>query len=366
MKEQETGEMFLGNPINVARYDVQSFPVFEKLTEKQLSFFWRPEEIDVSKDRLDYNRLPDYQKHIFISNLKYQTLLDSIQGRSPLMAFLPLCSVPEMECWINTWAFQETVHSRSYTHIIRNIVNEPNLVFDDIVEIQEIVERAESTSKYYNKLIEYVDFYNVLGYGKHNVNGKIIDINEHELKKLLYLTIMNVNILEGISFYVSFACSFAFAENKLMEGNAKIIKLIARDEQLHVTSTQHILNIMKNQESFRHIAIECESEAYEMFKLAAEQEKSWAKYLFKDGTIIGLNYDILCQYIEFLTDQKAMAVGLNAIYNQKTNPLPWIKHWLSNEDVQVAPQETEKTDYLVGQINSEILDDDLNDMSNLL
>ena len=238
--------MFFGQPVNVARYDQQKYEVFEKLIEKQISFFWRPEEVDLSRDRMDYAKLPEHEKHIFISNLKYQTLLDSIQGRSPNVALLPLVSIPELETWIETWAFFETIHSRSYTHIIRNIVNDPSVVFDDIVQNEYIIARAEDIACYYNDLIEYTQYFNLLGEGKHHINNKEITISLRELKKKLYLCLMCVNVLEAIRFYVSFACSFAFAERELMEGNAKIIKLIARDEALHLTSTQHMLNLMRN------------------------------------------------------------------------------------------------------------------------
>ena len=225
--------MFFGQPVNVARYDQQKYDIFEKLIEKQLSFFWRPEEVDVSRDRIDYQALPEHEKHIFISNLKYQTLLDSIQGRSPNVALLPLISIPELETWVETWAFSETIHSRSYTHIIRNIVNDPAMVFDDIVTNEQIQKRAEGISSYYDELIELTSYWHLLGEGTHSVNGKTITVNLRELKKKLYLCLMSVNALEAIRFYVSFACSFAFAERKLMEGNAKIIRLIARDEALH-------------------------------------------------------------------------------------------------------------------------------------
>jgi Ribonucleotide reductase, beta subunit len=237
--------MFFGQPVNVARYDQQKYDIFEKLIEKQLSFFWRPEEVDVSRDRIDFQALPDHEKHIFISNLKYQTLLDSIQGRSPNVALLPLISIPELETWVETWAFSETIHSRSYTHIIRNIVNDPAVVFDDIVTNEQIQKRAEGIAHYYDTLIEMTSYWHLLGEGTHNVNGKTVTVNLRALKKQLYLCLMSVNALEAIRFYVSFACSFAFAERKLMEGNAKIIRLIARDEALHLTGTQHMMNLEK-------------------------------------------------------------------------------------------------------------------------
>ncbi|TFH92412.1 class Ia ribonucleoside-diphosphate reductase subunit beta [Vibrio ouci] len=357
--------MFLGQSVNVARYDQQKFEIFEKLIEKQLSFFWRPEEVDVSSDRIDYNKLPDHEKHIFISNLKYQTLLDSIQGRSPNVALLPLVSLPEVETWIETWSFSETIHSRSYTHIIRNIVNDPGLVFDDIVENEHILKRAKDISRYYDDLIQLTNDYHRYGEGKHTINGEEVTITLHELKKKLYVCLMSVNALEAIRFYVSFACSFAFAERELMEGNAKIIKLIARDEALHLTGTQHMINLLRNGQddfSFMQIAEECKQECFDLFKEAAEQEKEWAEYLFKDGSMIGLNKDILCQYVEYITNIRMQAVGLGAAYPEATsNPIPWINAWLSSDNVQVAPQEAEISSYLVGQIDSDVRADDFKD-----
>ena len=281
-----TEPMFFGDSVNVARFDQQKFEVFEKLTEKQLSFFWRPEEIDVSKDKIDFAKLRSNEKHIFISNLQYQILLDSVQGRSPSIAFLPIVSLPELENWIETWSFSETIHSRSYTHIIRAIMNEPGVVFDEIMKTDEIIQRATSVSEHYDELIKYSQAYLLHGEGKHELNNEKLDVSLYGLKRLLYLTIMSVNILEAIRFYVSFACSFAFAERKVMEGNAKIIKLIARDEALHLTGTQHMINLMKDGQDdpdMKKIANECKSEVIQMFKDAAKQEKEWAEYLFRDG-----------------------------------------------------------------------------------
>ncbi|MGE8494921.1 MULTISPECIES: class Ia ribonucleoside-diphosphate reductase subunit beta [Comamonas] len=355
--------MFFGNSVNVARYDQQKYPIFEKLIEKQLSFFWRPEEVDITQDRIDYQNLPDHEKHIFISNLKYQTLLDSIQGRSPNMAFLPLVSLPELETWIETWAFSETIHSRSYTHILRNIVNDPSVIFDDIMRNESIKLRAGDISSYYDDLIRDAMLHAQLGAGSHTINGVVHQIDVYQLKKKMYLCLMNVNILEAIRFYVSFACSFAFAERKLMEGNAKIIRLIARDEALHLTGTQHLLNIMRSGQDdpdFAKIAKETEQECFEMFKTAAMQEKQWAEYLFRDGSMIGLNKDILSQYVEYITNIRMTAIGLKPAFdNAKSNPIPWINTWLSSDTVQVAPQEVELSSYLVGQINAEVSLDDL-------
>ena len=355
--------MFFGQSVNVARFDQQKHEIFEKLIEKQLSFFWRPEEVDVSQDRADFAKLPEHEKHIFLSNLKYQTLLDSIQGRSPNMALLPIVSIPELETWIETWSFSETIHSRSYTHIIRNVVADPSLVFDDIVTNEHILKRAGSIADYYDDLITSVQLYQLHGEGEHKLDGSTHLINMHTLKKKLYLCLMCVNALEAIRFYVSFACSFAFAERKLMEGNAKIIRLIARDEALHLTGTQHMLNIMAqgyDDPEMEQIALECREKSHAIFMEAAEQEKEWADYLFKDGSMIGLNKNIMAQYIEYITNLRMGAVGLDPGFEKaKHNPIPWINAWLTSDNVQVAPQEVEVSSYLVGQIDAELNAEDL-------
>lgn len=348
--------MFFGENVNVSRYDQQRYKEFEKLIEKQLSFFWRPEEVDLSKDRRDFNGMAEHEKHIFLSNLKYQTLLDSVQGRSPNVAFLPIVSLPELETWIETWAFSETIHSRSYTHIIRNISTTPNIIFDGIISDEEILKRAVSVTEMYDKLISDVKKYE---------RG---EISLRECKKSLYLCFMSVNILEAIRFYVSFACSFAFAERELMEGNAKIIKLIARDEALHLSGTQFTLKQWakgKDDPEMAEIAEECKQAATDMFIAAAEQEKEWAEYLFKDGSMIGLNKDILCQYVEYITDKRMKSVGLKAHYKQATNPIPWINSWITSDNVQVAPQETEISSYLVGQVDATVSVNDLGGLEDL-
>jgi len=360
-----TQPMFFGDTVNIARFDKQKFEMFEKLTEKQLSFFWRPEEIDVSKDKIDFSKLLPNERHIFISNLQYQILLDSVQGRSPTIAFLPIVSLPEVENWIETWAFSETIHSRSYTHIIRAIVNEPGVVFDDIMKTDEIIQRATSVSKNYDELIKYTQAYCLYGEGKHKLNDEELEVDLYDIKRMLYLTIMSVNILEAIRFYVSFACSFAFAERKVMEGNAKIINLIARDEALHLTSTQHMINLMKSGKDdpdLEKIAKECEPEVIQMFKDATQQEKDWADYLFRDGSMIGLNAEILKHYLEYITNVRMSSLDLEPIFEHRSNPLPWMNHWLDNDNVQVAPQETEITSYLVSAIDNTINEDD-NDFS---
>ena len=356
--------MFFGEHVNVARYDQQKHKIFENLIEKQLSFFWRPEEVDLTNDRKDFMDLPEHEKHIFVSNLKYQTLLDSVQGRSPNVALLPVVSLPEVETWIETWSFSETIHSRSYTHIVRNIIPNPAVVFDDITQNDYIVRRAETVTAYYDSFISLSNYYTQLGEGTQTINGETIVVSLRELKRQLYLMLVSVNVLEAIRFYVSFACSFAFAERAKMEGNAKIIKLIARDEALHLTGTQHMLQIMargKDDPELAIIAEECRDDVIAIFLEAAEQEKEWAEYLFKDGSMIGLNKDILSQYVEYITNQRISALGFDPIFEGRTNPLPWINAWLNSDNVQVAPQEAEISSYLVGALDSEVDTDDFGD-----
>jgi len=338
---------FFGQSVNVARYDKQKYQIFEKLTEKQLGFFWRPEEVDISRDSKDFKNLTEHEQHIFTSNLKRQIVLDSVQGRAPAEAFLPVCSLPELENWILTWSFSETIHSRSYTHIIRNVYPDPSKVFDELLDIKQIVDCADDISKYYDILISQNN--------EEIMNKKLLKYNENKHKKSLWLALNAVNALEGIRFYVSFACSWAFAELKKMEGNAKIIKLIARDENVHLASTQHLLKILpKDDPYFAELKETCEEEIINIFKNVVDQEKTWAKYLFKDGTMIGLNEDILCEYVEWIAHKRMLAAGIKSPYKGGNDPLPWTQKWISGSDVQVAPQETEITSYIIGGIKKDI------------
>lgn len=345
--------------VAIQRYDTMKYKQFDKLTDKQLGFFWRPEEVDVTKDSNDFKLLTEHERHIFTSNLKRQILLDSVQGRAPVEAFGPLVCLPELEAWIQTWTFSETIHSRSYTHIIRNVYSNPSVVFDGMIDIDEIMDCAGDISKCYDELIELTSYYNLLGEGTHTVNGKKITIDKYEIKKLLYKTLMSVNILEGVRFYVSFACSWAFAELKKMEGNAKIIKLIARDENLHLASTQSLLKILpKDDPDYIKIAKETEAECIQMFVDAVDQEKAWAEYLFKDGSMIGLNTQLLSDYIEWIASKRMTAVGLKSPYSvSQANPLPWTQKWISGAEVQVAPQETEISSYVVGGVKQDVSED---------
>ena len=351
--------MFFGKPLGVQRYDEFKYPVFDKLTQQQLGYFWRPEEVSLQKDRADYARLTPEQKHIFTSNLKYQILLDSVQGRGPGMAFIPYCSLPELESCMTVWEFMEMVHSRSYTYIIKNVYSNPSDVFDTILEDDKILERAESVTSAYNSFINMAS-----EWGQSNLwrDGWRDHINSQwtlrDLKKHLYRAVANVNILEGIRFYVSFACSFAFGENKLMEGSAKILSLISRDESQHLVITQQILKHWRegDDSDMKEIMKEEEEWTYEMFDKCVNQEKSWAEYLFKDGSMIGLNERLLHNYVEWIANKRMRAIGLKPKYNQpiKNNPLPWTEHWLNSKGQQNAPQETEIESYVVGGIKQDV------------
>ena len=344
--------------VDIQRYDMLKYKQFDKLTDKQLGFFWRPEEVDILRDAKDFKELTSHEQHIFTSNLKRQILLDSVQGRSPNLAFLPLVSIPELETWIETWAFSETIHSRSYTHIIRNVYANPSKVFDEMMDIPEIVDCADDISKNYDDLIDLSLKFQLLGEGKHTINGKKVEVDLYELKKKLWLAINSVNILEGIRFYVSFACSWAFAELKKMEGNAKIIKFICRDENVHLASTQALLKVLpKDDPAFAKIAEETKEQCTQMFVDAVEQEKAWADYLFKDGSMIGLNAQLLKDYVEWTAHRRMLSVGLDSPYKGGSNPLPWTQNWISGAEVQVAPQETEISSYVVGGTKQDVGDE---------
>ncbi len=348
--------MFFGEGKNMQRYDVQKYPFYEKITQRMLGFFWRPEEVSLIKDINDFNTLTQQEEFIFTQNLKYQVLLDSVQGRSPFITFGQAVTLPEVEEAIITWDFFEMIHSMSYSYIIKNVYPDPEKVFDDVMENAMIKERAGSVTEHYNAFYHYLILYQAKQLGTAGLDH----INLDELRRKLYLALVSVNILEGVRFYVSFACSFAFAENKKMEGNAKIIKFIARDENEHLAITQSIIAdlSMNDKEGFAKIIKECEPQVYALYKDAAEQEMNWAKYLFENGSIIGLNDKLLIKYMEFMTDKRLNGIGLNGIFGQKQNPLSWMDHWLTNESVEVLPQETEITSYVVGGLDMKVTDAD--------
>jgi ribonucleoside-diphosphate reductase beta chain len=358
--------MFFGEQPNVTRFDIQRFPIFEKLNEKQLSFFWKPDEVNVSKDVIDFKGLSDHEKHIFTATIKFQTFLDSVQGRSPSLALLPFVSLPELEALIETWSFIESsIHARSYSYLLQNILSNPSIVLDDIIRNTNIMKRATSIAGYYDDLIEYGTLYNALGAGKHTINGKTVTISLTELKRKLVRCVASVNVLEGVRFYASFACSFAFAENGVMEGNAKIISMIARDENLHLAITQNILKKWANGEDDPEMTkiFNEELPAIEkMYHDAVMQESEWSEYLFKDGSMMGLNARILNEYVEYIAGKRMRAIGIKNEYSKK-NPLSWTDKYLISSDNQVAPQETELSTYVIGGVEHDIDSSTFGDLS---
>ena len=354
--------MFFGAPQGLQRYDNFKYADFDKLTDKQLSLFWRPQEVSLNKDRSDYQQLTETEKHIFTSNLKYQIMLDSLQGRAPGMAFIPYCSIPELESAMNIWQTMEMIHSRSYTYIIKNVYSDPSDVFDHILTDEKILERAQSVTKAYDEFVQAAQEWGAGNQWEHALEGVPAASAElYEIKRKLYRAMVNVYILEAIRFYVSFACSFAFAERQKMEGNAKIIKLIARDEAQHMTITQKIINkwLAGDDPDMVRIANEEEENVIQMFKDCVAEEEAWAEYLFKDGSMIGLNSKLLQQYVQWTANRRMKAIGLKPIYDipAKNNPLPWTEHWFNSGQVQVAPQETEVESYVIGGIKQDIKKD---------
>ncbi len=360
--------MFFGAPLGVQRYDTYKYPTFDRLTQQQLGYFWRPEEVSLQKDRSDYAQLSDQQKHIFTSNLKYQIMLDSVQGRAPGMAFLPYCSLPELESCMEVWSFMEMIHSRSYTYIIKNVYSDPSEVFDQILDDDKILSRASSVTKSYDEFINYAQSWGQGNLWKQDSKGSpSAQWTIKDLKRSLYRAVANVNILEGIRFYVSFACSFAFGELKLMEGSAKILSLISRDESQHLVLTQQILKNWNQGDDpdMLEVIEEEKGTVIQMFKDAVEEEKAWADYLFKDGSMIGLNERLLGQYVEWIANRRMKAIGFEPIYDipLRNNPLPWTEHWLNSKGQQNAPQETEIESYVVGGIKQDVKKDTFADFS---
>jgi len=359
--DSRTQPMFFGQPLGIQQYTTFKYPVFDKITQTQLGFFWRPDEISLQKDRSDYPTLRPEQKHIFTSNLKYQVMLDSVQGRGPGMAFMPYCSLPELESAMEAWGFMEMIHSRSYTHIIKNLYANPEEIFSTITSDNRILERAKSVTSSYDDFIQSAIPYSQGGWSHALEGAGSFEEERYELKRKLFRAMMNVNILEGIRFYVSFACSFAFGELKVMEGSAKIISLIARDENQHLVLTQNIINKWRDGDDpdMKKIYEEEMDHSRQMFINAVNEEKAWAKYLFQDGSMIGLSDKLLSKYVEWIANRRMKAIGLKPEYDiaAKNNPLPWTEHWIKSKGVQNAPQETEIESYIIGGVKQDIKQD---------
>jgi ribonucleoside-diphosphate reductase beta chain len=344
----QTEPIFLGAGKNIQRYDNPKYKFFYDLGQRMDSMFWKPAEISLLKDKADYSHLEDYEKHIFDSNLKRQILLDSIQGRTIQQTFGRVVTNPEVEYAFERQQFQETNHSDSYSYILRNVYDNPSEVLDSIVDNELISKHAKNINKHYEIL-----------YNNINRSEVLDNVSDFEMKKSIWLALISMNILEGVRFYVSFACTFAFAENKVLEGNAKELTLIARDENQHLAMTQKLINILRKtpDEGFQEVINSTEDEVRKMYLAAADDEIEWAEYLFKDGTILGLNVDILSKYMKYITNQRLKSIGLNKIFEQTSNPIPWIDSYLGNSKVEVLPQETEISSYLIGALDGCVDDD---------
>jgi ribonucleoside-diphosphate reductase beta chain len=339
--------IFFGSGKNLQRYDIMKYPYFYDLAEKMDENFWKPSEISLLKDNSDYKDLTDSEKRIFTFNLKRQIVLDSIQGRSALMTFGRVCTNSAFEVAMTRLQFQEINHSDTYSYILRNVFDNPSEIFDTIINDGVITKHTKNITEAYENFYDALNHWEVLP--DNDPNKPTL----HEMKKYLWLALIAWNILEGIRFFVSFACTFAFAENKKMIGNAQELKLIARDEILHLQMTQKLINILKEneEEGFLEVIKESEDEVQEMFREATLNEIEWAKYLFEEGSIIGLNAEILTQYMKYITNSRLRALKMPKMFTEITqNPLPWMDQWLGQSREEVLPQEIEITEYKIGAV----------------
>ena len=323
--------LFLGKDLAIQRYDRLKYPKLYDLYDQQLNFFWRPQEVNLTKDASDYKKLSDEERFVFDSNLKFQTMGDSMLSRS-IHQMMDQVSNPELEICMNVWSFFETIHSNSYTYILQNVYPDATKFFDSILEDKEIVKRANFLTSKYDALM-----------------GGTKDPKEQILEALIATQIM-----EGLTFYVSFACSFYFGYRGKMEGNAKIINLISRDENLHVAITQNVIKYLRDNpdEGFQSTYKKSEEKIYEFYRAAVEAEKEWADYLFSKGSLVGLTPESLKQYTEYLANNRLNSLGLKKLYDTKSNPLAgWLDSFYDSKKVQVAPQETEISSYVKGVDN---------------
>jgi ribonucleoside-diphosphate reductase beta chain len=332
--------LFLGKDLAIQRYDRLKYPKLYELYDQQLNFFWRPQEVNLTKDLSDYKKLTEEERFVFDSNLKFQTMGDSMLSRS-IHQMMEHVSNPELEICMNVWSFFETIHSNSYTYILQNVYPDATKFFDSILEDKEIVKRAEFMTSRYDALMV----------GSKDIKEQILD------------AIIATQIMEGVTFYVSFACSFYFGYRGKMEGNAKIINLISRDENLHVSITQNILKYLRDNpdEGFQSTFKKHEEKIYEFYRAAVEAEKDWADYLFSKGSLVGLTPESLKQYVEWLANNRLTSLGLKKLYETKSNPLGgWLDSFYDSKKVQVAPQETEISSYVKG-VDSKLDDNAFDD-----
>lgn len=332
--------------VDIQRFESSKYPIFAKLLDQQQSFFWRPSEINLSKDAIDFKGFTKAQEHVFTSNLKRQILLDSVQGRAPSLCYGPIVSDPSLEALIAWWTAIEVIHSQSYTHILRNVYPNPSKVFDEMKGIREIVECGDSVSVHYDELLE---------------RQKRLEYGHFETKRSLYRSLLATNALEQIRFQVSFACTFAFGQQDLMSGSSKIVGLIRQDEALHCGITQNLLKYLpQDDEDFIRIAEEERATAKEIYLDVHKQEKEWVDFLFQEGPIFGLTPEELKLYLDWLVDNRMQHFGLESnIIAPKKKPLPWLRRWEDGKSDQVAPQESEIISYQVGNVDMNISNDSI-------
>ena len=341
-------KMFLDpeGPVTVQRFEEVKYPKLQKFEEMARGFFWVPEEISLTKDKIDHKESSDAIKHIFTSNLLRQTALDSIQGRAPSQVFGPVCSIPELEALTLTWGFFETsIHSKSYSHIIRNIYGVPKEEFNKIHDTDEIVNMAANIGRYYEDL--------------HQLNckkelGVAVDTFEH--KKAIWMALHASYALEALRFMVSFATSLAMVENKIYIGNGNIISLILQDEILHAEWTAWIINnVVKDDPDFVKIQNDCARDVYALYLEVINEEKAWAEYLFSKGVVIGLNADILRDFVDFTAYTKLKEIGIKYLENHpKHSPIPWFNKHVNINKKQTALQENESTNYVIGVMSDKV------------
>jgi ribonucleoside-diphosphate reductase beta chain len=344
-------KMFLdeAGPVTIQRFEEVKYPKIANFETTARGFFWVPEEVSLTKDAADFKDASEAVKHIFTSNLLRQTALDSLQGRGPSQVFAPVISLPELEALVYNWTFFETnIHSRSYSHIIRNIYNVPKEVFNTIHDTQEIVDMASSVGDYYDAL--------------HQVNCRKelgMDVTEKEHIKAIWMALHASYALEAFRFMVSFATSLAMVENRIFMGNGNIISLILQDELLHKGWTAYLINqVVKEDPRFAQAKIDCEQEVYALYMDVIREEKAWAHYLFKKGPVIGLNANILCDFMDYTARGALLDIGIKyQAHAPKTTPIPWFNKHSDTSKKQTALQESESTSYVIG-VMSDVLDYD--------
>ena len=355
--------MFLdpAGPVTVQRFEEVKYHKIAKFEELARGFFWVPEEISLTKDKMDHKEATEAVKHIFTSNLLRQTALDSIQGRAPAQVFGPVISIPELEALVSNWSFFETnIHSKSYSHIIRNVYGVPKEEFNKIHDTKEIVEMAANIGRYYEDLHK-MNQYAELGDALLNFMD-IYSVRKH--KRAIWLALHASYALEALRFMVSFATSLAMVENKIYIGNGNIISLILQDELLHTEWTAWLINqVPKDDPEFAEIARECEAEVYQIYMDVIQEEKTWASYLFKKGPVIGLNAPILCDFVDYTAFERLKAIGIKYLGDHpKMSPIPWFNKHVNINKKQTALQENESTNYVIGVMSDVVEYEELPDL----